>query len=50
MENLGKRTGTTNSKHHQQNTRVGRENLRCKSIEAIGSLVKENVKCKKLLT
>jgi hypothetical protein len=36
-------------KHHQQNTRDRRENLRCRdTIENIDTTVKENAKCKKL--
>jgi hypothetical protein len=37
--------------HQQQNTRDGRENLRCRdSIENMDTTIKENAKCKEILT
>jgi hypothetical protein len=37
-------------KYHQQNIRDRRENLRCRGYQNIDTTVKENAKCKKLLT
>ena len=48
VENLGKRYRCHRCKHQQQNTRDRRENLRCR--RHIDTTVKENAKCKKLLT
>jgi hypothetical protein len=46
-----KETRSHRCKHHQQNTRDRRENHRCQdTIENINTTVKENAKCKKLLT
>ena len=49
MENLGNNE-TYRCKHHQPNTRNGRENPKhIYTMEEIDTLVKENAKCKKLL-
>jgi chromosome segregation ATPase len=48
IETLGKKSRTIDaSKHQQQNTRDGRENLRCRRFQRT---IKENAKCKKILT
>jgi hypothetical protein len=46
IEILGKKSGTI--EHPQQNTRFGRENLRCGRF--VDKTIKENTKCKKILT
>jgi hypothetical protein len=50
IENLGKKSGTI-CEHQQQNTRDGRENLRCRRFHREhGHNYQKNAKCKKILT
>jgi hypothetical protein len=50
IENQGE-ISSHRCKHHQQNTRERREHLQCKNTtENTDKRVKENAKCKKLLT
>ena len=51
IENLGKRSGVHRCKNHQQNIRDRRKISGAEdNIENIDTTVKENAKCKKLLT
>ena len=51
IETLGKKSGTIHatSMHQQQNTRDGRENLKCRRFHREHGHNKENAKCKKIL-